>query len=142
MFDLTPFAYRQNNFMKVFDDFEKNFFKGFESEALNIRTDILDKGDKFMLLAELPGYTKEDISIDVNENRLTINASHNEENEEKDAGGNFIRRERRYGSFSRSFDISNIKADEIKAEYKNGILELALPKIDIAPPKQYKIDIN
>jgi len=142
MFDLTPFGYRPTNVFKVFDDFEKNFFNGSNTSFSSFKTDIIDKDDKFLLSAELPGYDKQDISIDVNENMLTISAAHNEEHEEKDSKGNYIRRERSYGSYSRSFDISNVKADEIKAEYNNGILELVLPKLDSTPPSQYKIDIK
>lgn len=57
---------------------------------------------------------------------MTISATHNAETEQKK--DNFVRKERRYGSLSRSFNISNIKKQEISAEYKNGVLELGLPK--------------
>lgn len=142
MFNLTPFNQRPSSVFKAFDDFEKNFFRGFDSAFSDFRTDIIDKGDKFMLSAELPGFAKEDISVDINENMLTISANHKEEKDEKDDKGNYIRRERSYGTYTRSFDISNIKAEEISAEYKNGVLELSMPKIDVTPPKQLKINVQ
>ena len=63
--------------------------------------------------ADLPGFAKEDIHIDLNDNTLTIHAEHNEENETKQ--DNYVRRERRYGSFSRSFDVTNINTSDIDA---------------------------
>ena len=142
MFDLTPYGYKPMNIFKAFDDFEKNFFRGFDADFRDFKTDIIDNGDKFVLSAELPGYNKEDISIDINENLLTITAEHKEEKDEKDSKGNYIRRERSYGSYTRRFDISNVNAEQIKAEYKNGVLELDLPKLEQKPAKQMKIDIK
>lgn len=86
----------------------------------------------------MPAFDKEDININIDGNKLTITAKHNVEKEEnKD---NYICRERRYGSFTRSFDVSNIKTEEIKADYKNGVLTLDLPKKNNNPTSR-KIDI-
>lgn len=145
MFDLTPFNYRPSSIFKAFDEFEKNFFRGFNTDFGNFRdfrTDIIEKDDKYILSAELPGFNKEDINVDINDNMLTISAEHREENDEKDSKGNYIRRERTYGSYTRSFDISNVKVDDIKAEYKNGILELELPKLEEKPVSQRRIEIK
>lgn len=71
---------------------------------------------------------------------MTISAQHQDEVEEtKD---NFVRKERRYGAFSRSFNISNVKTDEIHAQYKNGVLELDLPKLYEEKTQVRKIDIQ
>ena len=141
MFDLMPFGSNNtNDIFHYLDNFEKNFFSGLTNTS-QFRTDILDKGDRYLLQAELPGFEKGDIKIDLNNDLLTISAEHNESEEQTDK--NFIRRERRYGSFSRSFDISNIKAEEISAEYKNGILNLTLPKKQENPaPPNRRIEIQ
>lgn len=142
MFDITPFGYRPTSIFKAFDDFEKSFFSDFDEGFKAFKTDIEDKDDKFLLYAELPGFNKEDINIDINDNMLTISAEHKEQNDEKDNKGNYIRRERSFGSYQRSFDISNVNVDNISADYKNGVLQLSLPKLEEKKAKQLKIDIN
>lgn len=126
MFDLIPFGKKERNLFSYLDQMEKDFFSNDFSDSSQFRTDILDKGDNFILQAELPGFEKQDIHIDIDSNTLTIHAEHDAINEEKK--DNFVRRERKYGSFARSFDVSNIQSDKITAEYKNGVLTLDLPK--------------
>ena len=89
MFDLMPFEHRGRNLFNFFDDFEKNFFGDLSTDFAQFRTDILDKGDHYLLQAELPGFHKEDINIDLSDNALTIRAEHNEQNDEKDDKGNY-----------------------------------------------------
>ena len=113
--------------------------QNFGFELPDFKADIVDKGDKYVLEAELPGFDKKDININVDDNRLTITAEHSESKEE--SKDNYIRKERRYGSFTRSFDVSNIKTEDIKADYKNGMLVLDLPKKDSGPDSR-KIDIG
>lgn len=140
MFELLPFGHRNNSMIDFFNNFDRDFFGDTHFE---FKSDIIDKGDKYVLQAELPGFNKEDINIDIDGDYLTISAEHKEEKDEKDNQGNYIRRERRYGSFTRSFDISNVKSEEINANYNNGILELDLPKRNIVPPKEVrKIEIK
>lgn len=128
MFDLVPFKRDTNDILSFFDEMEKNFMRNFGSPLSAFKTDIVDKGDKYVLEADLPGFNKEDIDIHVDENRLVITAKHNVNKEE--SKDNYIRRERRFGTFTRSFDVSDVKTDEIKADYKNGVLTLDLPKKD------------
>lgn len=144
MFDLMPFENRQRSLAKYFDDMEKSFFGDFANGLgmSEFKTDILDKGDRYVLQAELPGFQKEDIHIDLNGDVLTIRAQHQESSEEKDKKGNFIRRERRYGSFSRNFDVSGIHTDEISANYNNGVLELELPKASPQNPTSRRIELR
>ncbi len=138
MFDLIPFEHRNHNLFNPFADFDR-FFDDLAKES-PCKTDILDKGDHYLVRAELPGFKKEDIHLDVNGDCLTISASHQEESkEEKDR---FIRRERRYGSMSRSFDISGVEADKIEAAYKDGVLELKLPKRGETTPPTRQIEIQ
>ena len=128
---------------RVFDDdfFRDDFFK--KPEKMNfqlMKTDIRETEDQYILEVDLPGYKKEDIKIDVTEGYLTINAKtdHEEKKEEK---GNYVRRERFTGECTRSFYVGDdIKTNEIKASFKNGILLLEVPKAnpdDNLPEKKY-----
>lgn len=126
MYAMTPYR-REHGMPRFFDDFEKDFFNGFPTITAAFRTDIEDAGDHYVMKSELPGFSKEDINIDINGECMTVRAVHEESEEEKKK--NFVRRERSYGSFSRSFDISGIDANGIAAKYENGILELTLPKM-------------
>lgn len=140
MFDLMPYDRKTRNLANYFDNFEKAFFNDFPSMFSEMRTDILDKGDHFLLQADLPGFNKEDIHISLNGDTLTVSAEHNDEKEEKD--NSFIRRERRYGSYTRSYDVSGINTQDISAAYSNGVLELRLPKANPQSPQQRQIDIQ
>ncbi len=140
MFDLLPFERRRNDMMNFFGDWGKDFFGEMGDQISAFRTDIMDKGDHYLLEAELPGFDKKDIDIDINGDTLTISAKHEASKEDKK--DNYIRRERSYGSFVRSFDVSTIDAANIKAAYNNGILELTLPKLAEQKPESRKIDIG
>lgn len=106
------------------DPFE--FFKN--SGLTEFKTDIKDEGDKYVLQADLPGFSKEDIKLDVEDNILSISAERHSEHEEKDKKGKFVCCERSYGSYRRQFDITGVKTEDIKAKYENGVLELDMPK--------------
>ena len=95
-----------------------------------------------MLEAELPGFKKEDIHVDIEDGYMTISAERSNETEKKDDKGNFVRRERSYGSFSRSFDVSSVKAEDITVEYKDGILTLTMPKKEENGPTSRRIEIG
>ena len=136
---------RNNNGLSVYnpfremDNFERNFFADpfdfFNDGSLaDFKTDITDEGDHFKLQADMPGFAKDDINIEINDNTLTLSAERHSEHEDKDNHGKYIRCERSYGSFRRSFDISNVKADEIKAKYRDGVLTLTMPKKEISAP--------
>ena len=90
----------------------------------------------------MPGFNKEDIKIDVNGSALTLCAEHKSENDEKNKNGEYIRRERSYGSYCRSFDISNIDESAIEAEYTNGVLKVTLPKKAEQQPETKRIEIK
>ncbi len=140
MFDLIPFERRNNGLFDYFDRMmNDNFFNEFEKGIAPCRTDILDQGDKFLLKADMPGFNKEDIKIGIEGNRLTISAEHKEETNSDQ--NNYIRRERRYGAVSRSFDIEGIDASKITAAYDGGVLSMNLPKqVETQPvPKQIEI---
>lgn len=140
MLNLMPFSHREDNLFNYLDNLEKNFFGDMDQNLSQFRTDIIDDGDHYTMKADLPGFAKEDIHIDLNDNTLTIHAEHNEENEMKQ--DNYVRRERRYGSFSRSFDVTNINTSDIDASYTNGVLELKLPKLEVTVPEPRKIEVK
>lgn len=104
------------------------------------RTDVTDTGDAFKLEAELPGFKKEDIKIDVENDCLTISAERKLDNEEKKP--NFVKRERFYGSYSRSFDVSGINVEGIDAAYNDGVLTLNLPKKVETVPASRRLEIK
>lgn len=137
MFELTPFVRRSTPFFRGFED---DFFG---TEPIKpFKTDIKDLGDKIQLEADLPGVKKEDIKIDIENKYLTISAERKSEKEDKDEKGNFIRRERSYGSFSRSFDISGIESEKISAKYENGVLILDMPKKEKELPEKRTLTIE
>ena len=144
MFNLTP--YRKHNEVSYYDPFqmmdemERRFWGS--NGMSSFKTDIRDEGGAYVLEAELPGFQKEDINIQLSDNYLTITAEHRTESEEKDKKGNYIRRERTWGSYSRSFDVSGIRADEITASYEGGVLELKMPKKTAQAPASRQISIQ
>ena len=142
MFELTPFGRRNHDLFRSFQDFENSFFGDDFLNVNSFRTDIKDKGDKYILEADLPGFEKEDIKIDIDNDYLTISAEHNECTDEKDKEGNYIRRERSFGSFSRSFNIANVKTDAIEASYKHGVLKLTMPKKESTVPTSRRLEIK
>lgn len=140
MYSILPFGRRGlDNF---FDDFERSFFPAEQRRLPAFRTDIKDEGDHYLLEAELPGFKKEDIDLDLQDGILTISAKHEESSEDKDQNGRYVCRERRYGSFQRSFDVSGIREEDIGASYDNGVLKLTLPKVGEEAPQSRKIAIQ
>ena len=119
---------------------ERNLFSS--NGAAAFKTDIRDAGDAYVLEADLPGMKKEDIHIDIDGERLSISAERCAVKEEKDENGGYIRCERSYGAFSRSFDISGIRAEEISAAYEDGVLKLTLPKQVKAIPASRRLEIQ
>ena len=142
MFGMLPFERSNDNMFDAFDSFARDFFRSSNTSLPAFRTDIREVNDKYVLEAELPGFNKEDISLDVKDGILTITAEHKETNEERDSNGGYIRRERRLGSFTRSFDISGVDEERITAAYKNGVLELELPKTVPVVPQAKRIAIE
>lgn len=142
MFDLIPFERRSGSLFDAFDHMmDENFF-GMEKQFAPCRTDIIDQGNKYLLKADMPGFQKEDIKINVQGNELCISAERKERNDDKDQKGNYIRRERRYDSLSRSFGLDGIDAGKITASYANGVLQVELPKVVEVKPEAKAIEIK
>ena len=125
---------------KIFDDdfFRDDFFDRKDRMNFNLmKTDIREDENSYLLEVDLPGYSKDDIKIDITDGYLTINAK--VEKEDKDESKTYVRRERFTGEVSRSFYVGeNIKEDEVKASFKNGILTLEVPKLSLEDKKQDK----
>ena len=145
MFELIPFDRRNHRVsvydpFRAFDEMERAFFGSQQPAVLSFRTDVTDTGDAFKLEAELPGFKKEDIKIDIENDCLTISAERHENKDEQKP--NFVKRERLYGSYSRSFDVSGIDVDRISAAYTDGVLNLTLPKKVETPPASRRLEIQ
>jgi len=133
----------RNNFGRFFND---SFFTGHtidqkagQKKEWQPVVDIIKKDKKVIVTAELPGISKEDISIDVNEEVLTLKGERKYENEVKEA--DFYRKERISGSFSRSFVLpAGVSTEEINAEYKDGILTIKIPEAQKEEVKQITIN--
>jgi HSP20 family protein len=112
-------------------------FGNFWSPAVDIR----EREDAYLVELELPGLTKDDVKITMENNILTIQGEKKHEKEEK--RGDYHRTERVYGSFQRSFTLpSSVKNDKIEAQYKNGILTVSLPKVEEAKPKAIEVKVS
>lgn len=144
MFNMTPYARKHQmenyNPFRDFEEMERNFWG--DNALAAFKTDIKDNGTAYELAADLPGFKKEDIKLDIEDNTLTISAERHSEYEEKDKQGQYVKCERSYGSYSRSFDVSQIKQDEIKANYTDGVLKLTLPKQEEARPSARRLAIE
>ena len=115
------------NNLDLFDDiFGGNFLSKVDNNMM--RTDIRESENEYLIDVDLPGYSKENIKVDVTDGYLNINAKMNDSHDEKEKG-KYVRRERYYGECSRSFYIGDdIKDEDIKASFKNGTLQLEIPK--------------
>ena len=117
---------RKNEFDWIGDMFADPFFDNRESKIM--KTDIREKEDKYLIDVELPGYQKENIKLDIEDGYLTVHAEIDTKKEEKE-DGKFVRKERYMGSCSRSFYVGeDIQSEDIKASFKNGMLQIEVPK--------------
>ncbi|AWI07465.1 heat shock protein Hsp18 [Clostridium drakei] len=150
MFDMIPFR-RNDSINKrgedIFDSFFNNFFGEDTFYPSNISTfgngfkvDLKEDENNYMIEADLPGIKKENIDISLNNNYLTISAKRQDDVEDKN--GNYVRRERRYGEFKRSFYIDNVDENAIDASFSDGVLKVILPKKEKIKESQRRIDIH
>ncbi len=152
MLELIPFGGYPRTFRNHFREmdalakalFNDSFFSdnsALEADSVNpIRTDIRKTEDGYLLEAELPGFKKEDISVDIENEILTIKAHKNRDSEEKT--DSYIRTERSWGEYQRSFNVKGIDTDAVKAKYENGVLALTLPSITPAEPPSKQLSIE
>lgn len=112
----------------------------FGKRSANVmKTDVRETENGYDVFVDLPGFKKEDVKLDLQNGYLTISANRSNDHDEKDAEGHYIRQERYTGSCARSFYVGEeIKPEDVKASFKDGILELSLPKAEAKklPDKQ------
>ena len=127
---------RKNDFDIFGGFFDDPFFNESRHKEI-MKTDIKEGENEYTLEIEMPGIKKENVKIELSKGYITISAENNNEVEEKEK--NYIRKERHYGSFTRSFYVGeDIKEDEVKASFKNGILTLEVPKLSLEDKKKDK----
>ena len=143
MFELMPFGYHRVSAYNPFRDFEEMSRSFWDNNNVSaFRTDITEKDGVYTLTAELPGFKKEDISIDIDKDCLTIAAERKDESEDEDKERNYVRRERFYGSYSRSFNVKGIDTEAINASYADGILTLTMPSKTPETPPTRRLEIQ
>lgn len=142
MFDLVPFTHPADSMFDFFNHFDDDFFRAAENSFSPCRTDVRDEGNQYVVEAELPGFSKEEISLNLENGCMTLAAQHQEKNDQKDKNGNYIHRERRMNSLCRSFDVTDIDTDKISAKFENGVLTMQLPKKEATKPLPQQITIE
>ena len=122
------------------NDFMNDFFGGFPYKSNGtMQTDVSETDKGYKVTMNLPGYQKEDIKGEVKDGYLTVTATTRKNNDEKDKDGKYIRKERYSGSCSRSFYVGDaITEEDIKGEFKHGILKLFVPKKEAKPAVEQK----
>ena len=141
---LVPSIFSNNFVDSFFNDsfdhmFDDMFRAPFGTGIAAMSTDVQDLGDSYQLDMELPGYAKEDLKADLKNGYLTITAQHSSDNDEKDENGRFVRRERYTGHCQRSFYVGEeVKQEDIKASFENGVLKLVIPKKDAPAVEEQK----
>ncbi len=146
---MLPSIFGENLFDDFFDtNWEKRFFGDrdplYGKHAKNLmKTDIKELDNGYELAIDLPGFKKEELNVDLKDGYLTISGVKGLDKEEKDQQGRYIRQERYSGHCSRSFYVGDVKAEDIRAKYEDGILTLLVPKKDQkALPVQNRIAIE
>jgi HSP20 family protein len=109
--------------------------------AFNPAVDIAVEKDSVVVKADLPGLTKDDVSVTLQDNYLTIRGEKKQETEQKET--NYFLSERAYGSFARTIELPlAVDANKIEARFKDGVLQVTLPKTEEAKPKQIEVKVN
>lgn len=130
-----------NDVDNVFDDFFNRRVSYPTETEISPRINVEENDNEWLISAELPGVAKEDVKVNFQDNVLTISGEKKFEKEDKNK--NYHRVERSYGKFSRALNInSTVMADKIDANYKDGILTIALPKAEEAKPKLIDVKVK
>ena len=128
---------------RLFEDAFNEMLRPFETETISSRSwmppvDIRETDEALTLMLDLPGMTKDDVTVTLENDTLTVSGERKFEDEEKN--DNYHRIERAYGSFSRSFNLArDTKADKVSANFANGVLEVTLPKAEESKPRHIDI---
>jgi HSP20 family protein len=147
MFDMVPFR-KNNNLARRGDFFDQMMNNFFDDDFLtpqnyfgnSFRVDLKENENEYIIEADLPGIKKDAIDLSYENNYLTVTAKREDTVEDK--SGNYVRRERSYGEFKRSFYIDNVDESKIDASFNDGVLRINLPKIDKTKVSRRRIDIS
>lgn len=115
----------------IFDDFASS------RREQAMKCDIYERDGDYHIEMDIPGFNKEDISVEANDGYLTIKAQKKSENNEESKDKKYIRRERVYGKYERSFYLGDLDQDKIDAEFKNGMLKIVVPKKEEVNTKKF-----
>ena len=138
----TPFSglFTRPTFEDLFKQFLTESNGGPLSEVMSAAMDVAETDQAFEVKMDLPGVKADDVDIQIDNNTLTVKGQRSEETEEKDEDKQFHRVERYSGSFSRSVLLpSSINEDETVAEFKDGVLNIIIPKTEEAKPRKIRI---
>ena len=127
--NLIPRSFLLDDF---FDDFNK-------VKVHDMKCDIYEEGDNYVFVVDVPGYSKDEIDVDIHRGYLTISASSNYENDNEDK--TYIRKERVYGTVRRQFYVGDVDENMIKASFNDGVLKVVVPKKEEVVSKK-KIEID
>jgi HSP20 family protein len=138
----SMFERMSRQFDEMSRQFDDSHWTGSSHRGMEV--DVRDGDEEFVVVADLPGFEKEDIDLSITERALTISASRETETEtDGDADGEYLRRERRHESMRRTFRLpGDVTADDASASYKNGVLTVTLPKVTIDREDSRHIDIE
>ena len=143
---LMPSIFGRDLLEDVIDQFNEPFmFKTNSLVSTNgaMRTDIRENEKGYELDIDLPGVAKEDVTAELEDGYLTIKATTSKNDDVQDENGRYLRRERFYGTYSRSFYVGDqITEEDIKAKFENGILEISIPKKEVIPEEPQKKTIT
>ena len=123
----------------IFDDFMDDM-EPVRGPLDIMKCDIYEKDGAYHIEADVPGFKKEEIAVECEDGYITISAEKNYEHEDSDSDKKYLKRERNYSKTTRKFYVGDINSDDIKAEFKDGILNITVPKQDKLPNKK-SIDI-
>lgn len=123
-----------------FDEWGRNAFHGLNVGAF--AADVQEKDNAYIVKVDLPGVTKENISLDFDQGLLTVSATREQETNENAKDGSFIRKERATGSYSRRFALDGVNEEEIRASFNDGVLTVTLPKRTDAVKQNKQITIE
>lgn len=113
-----------------------DIFDNFDSKRNNnMKCDIYEKDGDYHIEIDIPGFDKKDIKVECDNGYLTVTAKKDEEAEDKTK--NYIRRERSYGKYQRSFYIGDMDSNEIRAKFKHGMLKIIVPKVETKETKRH-----
>lgn len=148
MFGMVPYRKYNGNIQRNEDYFNK-FFQSFFSDDTfepvifknnNFNVDVKEDENQYTVEADLPGIKKEDIALEYQNNYLTISAKRNNATEDKTS--NYVKKERSHGEFKRTFYIDNVDENSVNASFKDGVLNISIPKKDKTVNNKKRFDIH